>query len=389
MEMSFECHLSANQDSTTNAFSTQSYYCVHVQLQNHLKFRFPCHVMQCKRHQLEIFVLLSILRHYTTLENIYMYMQLRLSSVYIPGYITCMGVHHGNNVVIIVKAPEPNTVHTSLSEFIFALKCGLLSIFRATSNLSSSTPDTIFCQSLMHRSFRVVKRSNTSPTVCLQNTQLILCYGPSMRQEWLDTEVKFVEWCADHIFIILSSHAKKNEASFQAMQAPWPNKLVSRGFTIRAGKKWLEIHLHTCKILFMPSGTYKYCKASILCLIDTDNWFPYVDTSATYLLLHIFISKFLNICQCLLKNITEYFLKRKQPMKSEQWISGLNIYSGAGKNIRRKNCYLSNNSITPAKGWLTPIDQDYFPCWLLWYYNNMKLLPTKLTFKCNWEHFIL
>ena len=38
--------------------------------------------------------------------------------------------------------------------------------------------------------------------------------------------------------------------------------------------------------------------------------------SAPYLLFHIFISKFLNISQRLLKNVTEYFLKRKQQMKS-------------------------------------------------------------------------
>ena len=53
---------------------------------------------------------------------------------------------------------------TSLSEFILALKCGLLSIFKATSSLRSSTPDTMFCQSLMHNSLRVVNKSNTSPT---------------------------------------------------------------------------------------------------------------------------------------------------------------------------------------------------------------------------------
>lgn len=67
----------------------------------------------------------------------------------------------------------PSSIQTSLSEFIFALKCGLLSIFRATSNLSSSTPDTMFCHSLIHRSLRVVKRSNTSPTVWKRNVQYI------------------------------------------------------------------------------------------------------------------------------------------------------------------------------------------------------------------------
>ena len=58
------------------------------------------------------------------------------------------------------------TAVTSLSEFILALKCGLLSIFKATSSLRSSTPDTMFCQSLMHNSLRVVNKSNTSPTAC-------------------------------------------------------------------------------------------------------------------------------------------------------------------------------------------------------------------------------
>ena len=59
-----------------------------------------------------------------------------------------------------------SALHTSLSEFILALKCGLLSIFKATSSLRSSTPDTMFCQSLMHNSLRVVNKSNTSPTAC-------------------------------------------------------------------------------------------------------------------------------------------------------------------------------------------------------------------------------
>lgn len=124
--------------------------------------------MQCIRHHIYKLApenLSSFINGTTPHSKIFVNTQLCFWSAYM--YAT--GVHHGKNVVdfhVTVKALEPYTVHTSLSEFIFALKCGLLSIFRATSNLSSSTPDTIFCQSLMHRSFRVVKRSNTSPTVC-------------------------------------------------------------------------------------------------------------------------------------------------------------------------------------------------------------------------------
>ena len=66
-----------------------------------------------------------------------------------------------------------STWHTSLSEFILALKCGLLSIFKATSSLRSSTPDTMFCQSLMHNSLRVVNKSNTSPTACKHKHMII------------------------------------------------------------------------------------------------------------------------------------------------------------------------------------------------------------------------
>jgi len=90
-----------------------------------------------------------------------------------------------------------------------------LSIFRATSNLSSSTPDTIFCQSLMHRSFRVVKRSNTSPTVCLKKITVNTCYGPSMREGWLDIEVLLDINLWDKMQLTSISTQKKNKASFQ------------------------------------------------------------------------------------------------------------------------------------------------------------------------------
>ena len=103
-----------------------------------------------------------------------------------------------------------------------------------------------------------------------------------------------------------------------------------RQFHLAPSGFWPTVHVHDCTpVRSFPLHTKWHIHVRVLqglytllnghLIIDFHITVLYINL--TYLLLHIFISKFLNISQCLLKNITEYFLKRKQ------WIA---VYTSKG-----------------------------------------------------------